>query len=73
MYPQKLPIILEPNIDELNRGVICAVHNPKFLFPVQFNCAQVSSVLRKKLDLNAHETLLLFARTGDKHQLIRAN
>ena len=67
LYPHKLPVILEPNAEELNRGVISAVHNPKFLFPIQFNCAQVSSILRKKLDLNTQETLLLFARVGDKY------
>jgi hypothetical protein len=50
-YPTKLAIVLEPNMQELIAGSIPTVNNPKFLFPMDFSCAQVASVLRKKLDI----------------------
>ena len=37
-YPNKLPIVLEPNASELLAGAIPVVHNPKFLFPAEFQC-----------------------------------
>jgi hypothetical protein len=62
---------LEPNAQELAAGSIPTAANPKFLFPAEFSCAQVTTVLRKKLDLQQTESLLLFAECNGKYRLVK--
>ena len=63
--------MIEPNTPELISGSIPVVQNPKFLFPIDFQCSQATSVLRKKLDLSNTETIFIYAKSPGKHHLIR--
>lgn len=70
-FSSKLPLIIEPNLQELDSQAIPGLHNPKFLFPAEFSCAQVLTVLRKKLDLQQTESLLLFVEGRGRYRLLR--
>lgn len=70
-YPNKIPIVVEPNMQEITAGAIQSMSNPKFLFPADFHCAQIVAILRKKLDILPTDALLLFVEHNGRYRLLR--
>ena len=62
---------MEPHKQSLEKGQLNNTINPKFLFPKEFSISAVSSVLRKKIDMDKEESLIIYVEHNGKHILLK--